>query len=77
VTRELVVQWCRQEGLQVRVEPLPMSILEHADEVFITSSTKDVLAIHAVDDRPIAAPGPVTTRAAEIFARLSSQNVDP
>ena len=77
VTRELVVQWCRQEGLEVRVEPLPMSILERADEVFITSSTKDVLAIHAVDDRPIAAPGPVTTRAAEIFARLSSQNVDP
>jgi branched-chain amino acid aminotransferase len=77
VTRELVVQWCRQEGLTVRVEPLPMSILEQAEEVFITSSTKDVLAIHAIDDRPIAAPGPVTARAAEIFTRLSSEHIDP
>jgi branched-chain amino acid aminotransferase len=77
VTRELVVQWCRQEGLTVVVEPLPMSILEQAEEVFITSSTKDVLAIHAIDDRPIAAPGPVTARAAEIFTRLSTEHIDP
>ena len=77
VTRELVVQWCRQEGLTVVVEPLPMSILEQAEEVFITSSTKDVLAIHAIDDRPIAAPGPVPARAAEIFTRLSTEHIDP
>jgi branched-chain amino acid aminotransferase len=77
VTRELVIQWCRQEGLTVRTEPLPMSILERAAEVFITSSTKDVLAVHAVDDRPITAPGPVTARAAEIFARLSTEFLDP
>ena len=77
VTRELVVQWCRQEGLTVVVEPLPMSILEQAEEVFITSSTKDVLAIHAIDDRPIAAPGPVTARAAEIFAHQSTEHWNP
>ena len=54
-----------------------MSVLEQAAEVFITSSTKDVMAIHAIDDRPIAAPGPVTARAAEIFGRLSRQRLDP
>jgi branched-chain amino acid aminotransferase len=77
VTRDLVLQWCRQEGLTVRAQPLPMSILEEAAEVFITSSTKDVLAIHAIGDRPLAAPGPVTARAAEIFARLSRERLDP
>lgn len=77
VTRELVIQWCRDEGLTVRAEPLPMSILEQAAEVFVTSSTKDVLPVHAIDDRLIAAPGPVTARAAEIFARLSIERLDP
>jgi branched-chain amino acid aminotransferase len=77
VTRELVIQWCLQAGLTVRVEPMPMSILKQAQEVFITSSTKDVLAIHAIDDRVLAAPGPVTARAAEIFARLSTAHIDP
>jgi branched-chain amino acid aminotransferase len=77
VTRELVIEWCRQEGLKVRAEPLPMTILERADEVFITSSTKDVLPVDAVDDRAVVAPGPVTARAAEIFARLSADRLDP
>jgi branched-chain amino acid aminotransferase len=78
VTRELAIAWCRQEGITVREEPLPMSILEHCTEIFITSSTKDVLAIHAVDDRLlVAAPGPVTTRAAGIFTRLSRERLDP
>jgi Branched-chain amino acid aminotransferase/4-amino-4-deoxychorismate lyase len=77
VTRELVIEWCREEGLTVRAEPLPMSILDRAQEVFITSSTKDVMAVHAIDDRPVAAPGPLTKRAAEIFARLSAERLDP
>jgi branched-chain amino acid aminotransferase len=77
VTRDLVITWCRQEGITVREQPLPMAILKQASEVFITSSTKDVLAVHAVDDRSLPAGGPLTTRAAEIFARLSRERLDP
>jgi len=77
ITRDLVITWCRQEGLTVQAEPLPMSVLDLATEVFITSSTKDVMGVHAIDDRLLAAPGPVTARAAEIFARLSHEHLDP
>jgi len=77
ITRELVIQWCRQEGLTVREEPLPMSILGDAAEAFITSSTKDVLAVHAIGDRLVTAPGLVTAQAAEIFARRSGEHLDP
>lgn len=77
ITRELVIQWCREEGLTVRVEPLPMSILDQSQEVFITSSVKDVMGVHAIDDRLMSAPGPVTAGATEIFARLSRLRVNP
>ena len=77
VTRELVIQWCREDGLTVLVEPLPMSILDQAQEVFITSSTKDVMGVHAIDDRPVAAPGPVTAHVIAIFARLSRERINP
>ena len=77
VTRDLVIEWCREDGLTVHAEPLPMSILTQAAEVFITSSVKDVMAVHAVDDHPVVAPGPVTAQAAEIFARLSRERLDP
>jgi len=77
VTRELVLQWCGEAGMTVRAEPLPMSILDHAQEVFITSSTKDVMGVHAIGDRAVSAPGPLTARAIEIFARLSRERLDP
>jgi branched-chain amino acid aminotransferase len=77
VTRALVIEWCRQEGITVREEPLPMTLLERASEVFVTSSVKDVMAVHAIDDRMIPAPGPVTARTIEIFARLSRERLDP
>ena len=77
VTRDLVIEWCREDGLTVHAEPLPMSILTQAAEVFITSSVKDVMAVHVVDDHPVVAPGPVTAQAAEIFARLSRERLDP
>ena len=77
ITRELVIQWCREDGLSVREEPLPMSILGQAAEVFITSSTKDVMAVHAVDDQSVPAPGPITLRATEIFARRWRENLNP
>ncbi len=77
VTRDLVIEWCREGGLTVRAEPLPMSILTLATEVFITSSIKDVMAVHAIDDRPLPAPGPVTAQVAEMFNRLSRERLDP
>lgn len=76
ITREVTIEWCRENGMEVREETLPLEVLREADEVFITSSTKDILAIHAVDDRAVE-PGPVTARAAEVFARLSAERVDP
>jgi branched-chain amino acid aminotransferase len=77
ITRELVIEWCRQEGLPLREEALPMTILDQASEVFITSSTKDVLAVHAIDDRRLVAPGPLTARVTDIFARLSRERLNP
>jgi branched-chain amino acid aminotransferase len=76
ITRELVIEWCSSEGLPVREEALPMSVLDEADEVFLTSSTRDVLPVHAVDDRTLE-PGPLTATVAAIFASCSAVTRDP
>jgi branched-chain amino acid aminotransferase len=76
ITREVAIEWCREDGMDVREETMPVEVLKEADEVFITSSTKDVLAIHDVDTRELE-PGPVTERAAAVFARLSAERMDP
>jgi branched-chain amino acid aminotransferase len=76
ITRALLLQWCREEGLPVQERALPLEALQTADEVFVTSSTRDVMPVHRVDDREVA-PGPVTARAAALFARRAAADLDP
>jgi len=73
VTRELVLEWTG-----AREEDLPLSALAAADEVFLTSSTRDIQPVAEVDGVGLEAPpGPLTRRAVELFAERSAQNVDP
>ena len=76
VTRALVLE-ALDLDVEVREQELPMDALRTADEVFLTSSTRDVQAQHRVDERQLTAPGPVTTAVAEAFARLAAEDVDP
>ena len=71
VTRALLMEWA-----DVAEKDLPMSALAEADEVFLTSSTRDVQAVHAVDDR-VLEPGSVSRRLAEVFAARAAADVDP
>ncbi len=59
ITRDLVVEWC---DVQERV--LPLSVLQDADEIFLTSSTRDVHPVDRVDGRVLDAPGPLTSEVA-------------
>lgn len=76
VTRELVLQWCRADGIPIREADLPIDLLQEADEVFITSSTRDVMPVDRVDDRVLGV-GPLTKAAADSFARHSAESMDP
>jgi branched-chain amino acid aminotransferase len=72
ITRELVC-----ELADVAEDDLTMSALADADEVFLTSSTRDVQGQHRVDDRKLDAPGPVTAGVARAFADLVARDIDP
>ena len=73
VTRALLLEWA-----DVVEEDLPLSALDTADEVFLTSSTRDVQGVHAVGDRGLSpAPGPVTGQLAAVFAERAAADVDP
>ncbi|AXH97887.1 4-amino-4-deoxychorismate lyase [Ornithinimicrobium avium] len=56
VTRALTIEWLQAEGLEVVEEDLPMSVLDEAEEVWITSSTRDVCAVGRLH-----VTGPATT----------------
>jgi branched-chain amino acid aminotransferase len=77
ITRELVLEWCAADGVEVVEQALPLDVLTRADEVFITSSIKDVFAVSVVDGRALPAPGPVTARVHQVWADHAALGVDP
>ena len=72
VTRELVC-----EIAEVDEGDVPVEALAGADEVFLTSSTRDVHPVHAVDGRALEAPGPVTVGVQAAWRALVARTLDP
>jgi branched-chain amino acid aminotransferase len=69
ITRELVLELGPSLGQPVREKALRVPDLLEADEVFITSTLKEVVPVHAIDDRLVkdGRPGPITRRFAQAF----------
>lgn len=73
VTRSLVLEWF--DGIE---RDVPAEVLAAASEAFITSTTRDVQPIRSIDGRELpGAPGPVTRKAAQVFATRAAQSPDP
>lgn len=72
ITRDLVLRATAAEE-----RALPLDVLGEAEEIFLTSSTRDVQAVDRIDDRRLEAPGPVTAEAAAAFAALAAHDADP
>ena len=86
VTRAKVIAAAREDGLMVREEPFGSGALADADEVFVTSTLREVLAVTRLSlledadprPRPVAggAPGPLTLRVHAAF-RASAAKASP
>jgi branched-chain amino acid aminotransferase len=73
VTRGLVLRLARSEGVPVDEEPMRPADLERADEVFITSTAREILPVVAVGARTVGEgrPGPLTHGLHRAFRRLA------
>jgi len=69
ITRGFVFEVAAAAGVEVREEALYEDDLAGADEAFITSTTREIVPVVAVDAQTIGAgrPGPVTARLSEAF----------
>jgi len=78
ITRELLIEWLRDDGVPVHELATPIAAFHRTREAFITSTTRGVQPIRAIDGAPLAqAPGPLTERAAAVFARRAAADSDP
>jgi branched-chain amino acid aminotransferase len=72
VTRGLVIETSGADETDI-----PIARLAEAEEAFLTSTSRGVLAIAAIDNRPIRCPGPLTLRAAAAYLSLLASTPEP
>ena len=72
ITRELIMEWSAVEE-----RDLTLNDAKNADEVFITSSMRDIQAVERWDDQIFASLRPVTQTLALNFAERSEADLDP
>jgi D-alanine transaminase len=69
VTRDIVLELCRENGIAVRETPVFAHELSRASEAFLAGTTVEVMPIVRIDGGAVGggAPGPVTQRLQELF----------
>jgi len=78
ITYELLTDLAREGKLRFDIRPIAEAEVRAADEIWLSSSTKEVLAVTTLDGKPVGAgvPGPVFRRMHALFqeykARLSA-----
>lgn len=86
VTRDLVIRWARESGIEIAERDVSPTELWDAQELFLTSSTRDVQPITQLASLDSALQlgshrtleiGAVTLKLAEIFKRQRERNINP
>lgn len=69
ITRNVIIRLCRQNNIPVVERSLQRVDLYIADEMFLTGTAAEVIAVTKVDGRPVGTGkvGPITRRLIELF----------
>ena len=75
VTYDVVVELARANGLALEFKDVPQADVRAADEVWVTSSSKEVLAIIELDGKRIGdgRPGPVFRRMFQLYQEFKQK----
>lgn len=72
---DLIEQICRNQGIGFELRRISRNEVMNADELFLSSATKEVLAITTLDGQPVGhgVPGPVYTKIFEGYQLAKEQ----
>ncbi|MDI1290559.1 MAG: aminotransferase class IV, partial [bacterium] len=72
ITRDLVIEW-----FGAQEESMSIDVLQSADELFLTSSTRNVHPIVKADDRTWSLAGPISRDLRAAFDEQATRDIDP
>ena len=77
ITRMKLLELMKENGIEVREKALTEDELRDADEIFISSTTSELIPIVTLDGKPVGSgsPGPVAKTIQEAFQSHIQQEV--
>jgi D-alanine transaminase len=75
ITRDLVLELAQAAGIAYREEAVSLAQLQQADEIWISSSTRELLPVTMLDDKPVGSgkPGPVWQQVDNLYQRYKQE----
>lgn len=69
ITRDLILELAKSHDLPCQEKDISLEELQQADEIWLTSSTKEILSVTQLDGQPVAngKPGPLYQRALALY----------
>jgi D-alanine transaminase len=83
ITCDVVLELLREHQVAHELRPIPEAELRAAQEIWLTSSSREVLAVTTLDGRPVGigqsagTPGPVFRRVHELYQRFKATLARP
>ncbi len=77
ITYDVVIEIARAREFQIEIRPVSEAEVRDADEIWITSSTKEVLAVTALDGKPVGdgKPGPLFRRMHALYQSFKQDHM--
>jgi D-alanine transaminase len=75
ITYDLVTRLAKEGAVKLEIRPVPEAELRGADEIWLSSSTKEVLAVTTLDGKPVGTgkPGPAFKRMHALFQEYKAK----
>jgi D-alanine transaminase len=75
ITYDLVTRLAKEGAVKLEIRPVPEAELRGADEIWLSSSTKEVLAVTTLDGKPVGTgkPGPAFRRMHALFQEYKAK----
>ncbi|MED5509705.1 MAG: D-amino-acid transaminase [Pseudomonadota bacterium] len=75
ITRDVVLELARSAGVSYREQAVSAQQLKQADEIWISSSTRELLPVTTLDDAPVGngKPGPVWQQLDALYQRFKTE----
>ena len=72
ITRDILIQIARENGIPLEEGKWPIDILEKVDEIFLTGTIKQLMPVTRLDEKNIGdgKPGPITRSLMHLYERL-------